>query len=87
MPNAHPVSACLCLSVCITSEFDIIVVNDLGQEKKNFGSGQLIFENWSGAQLKFFFLNHNQYFPNLIFQHKTRDPDSTCIDMSVMAQK
>ena len=27
----------------------------IGQEKKNFGSGQLIFENWSGGPVTFFF--------------------------------
>ena len=27
----------------------------LGQEKKYFGSGQLIFENWSGGPLDLFF--------------------------------
>ena len=41
----------------------------LGQEK-NFGSGQLIFENWSGGPVDFFlfFLNHNINIPNLIVQ-------------------
>ena len=34
-----------------------------GRKKKNFGSGQLIFENWSVL-----FLNHNINLPNLIFQ-------------------
>ena len=35
--------------------------------KKNFGSGQLIFENWSGGLVDvFFFLNHNLNFPNLM---------------------
>ena len=39
------------------------------RKKKNFGSGQLIFENWSGGPVEvFFFLNHNLNFPNLIFQ-------------------
>ena len=57
--------------------------------KKNFGSGQLIFENWSGGPVEvFFFLNHNLYSKSYFStSHKTRDPDSTCIDMSVMAQK
>ena len=32
-------------------------------EEKNFGSGQLIIENWSGR--RFFFLNHKN-FPNLM---------------------
>ena len=39
--------------------------------KKNFGSGQLIFENWSSGPVdlfSFFFLNHNINLPNLIFQ-------------------
>ena len=36
----------------------------LGQEK-NFGSGQLIFENWSGGLVDAFF-NHNLNFPNLM---------------------
>ena len=42
----------------------------LGQEKKNFGSGQLIFENWSGSpvDLFFFFLKNNINLPNLIFE-------------------
>ena len=37
--------------------------------KKNFGSdqlGQLIFENWSGGPVTFFFWNHNLNFPNLM---------------------
>ena len=38
--------------------------NEIGQEK-NFGSGQLIFENWSGGPLEVF-LNHNLNFSNLI---------------------
>ena len=38
--------------------------------KKNFGSGQLIFENWSGGPVDLFsfFLNHNINLPNFIFQ-------------------
>ena len=38
--------------------------------KKNFGSGQLIFENWSGGPVDLFsfFLNHNINIPNLIVQ-------------------
>ena len=31
------------------------MVNILGQGKKNFGSGQLIFENWSGGPVDVFF--------------------------------
>ena len=42
----------------------------LGKKKKNFGSGQLIFENWSGGPVDLFsfFLNHNINHSNLIFQ-------------------
>ena len=42
----------------------------LGQEKKLSGSGQLIFENWSGGPVALFsfFLNHNINIPNLIVQ-------------------
>ena len=60
----------------------------LGQEK-NFGSAQLIFENWSGGLAEVFFLEQQPIFSKSYFStsHKTRDPDSTCIDMSVMAQK
>ena len=40
--------------------------------KKNFGSGQLIFENWSGCPVDlfpfFFELDYNINLPNLIFQ-------------------
>ena len=32
-----------------------MLLYNLGQEKKNFGSGQLIFENWSGGPVKLFF--------------------------------
>ena len=60
---------------------------DIRPGKKNFGSGQLIFENWSGGPVEFFFepqpIFSKSYFST---SHKTRDPDSTCIDMSVMAQ-
>ena len=39
--------------------------------KKNFGSGQLIFENWSGGPVEvFFFCNHNLYFSILFFNIK-----------------
>ena len=41
------------------------------RNKKNFGSGQLIFENWSGGPVdlfSFFFLNHNINIPNIIVQ-------------------
>ena len=43
--------------------------NRLGQEK-NFGSGPLIFENWSGGLVGLFsfFLKHNINIPNLIVQ-------------------
>ena len=39
-------------------------------KKKNFGSGQLIFENWSGGPVDLFsfFLNHNINLSDLIFQ-------------------
>ena len=39
-------------------------------KKKNFGSGQLIFENWSGGPVDLFsfFLNQNINLPNLSFQ-------------------
>ena len=52
-----------------------------------FGSGQLIFENWSGGWLKVF-IEPQPIFSKSYFStsHKNRDPDSTCIDMSVMAQ-
>ena len=38
------------------------------RNKKNFGSGQLIFENWSGGPVDLFsfFLNHNINIPYLI---------------------
>ena len=57
--------------------------------KKNFGSGQLIFENWSGGPVEVFFFEPRPIFSKSYFStsHKTRDPDSTCIDMSVIAQK
>ena len=58
--------------------------------KKNFGSGQLMFENWSGGPVEvFFFLEPQPIFSKSYFStsHKTRDPDSTCINISVMAQK
>ena len=46
----------------------LFTLDEQGQEK-NFGSGQLIFENWSGGLVElFFFLNHNINIPNLIFQ-------------------
>ena len=53
--------------------------------KKNFGSGQLIFENWSGGPVDLFsfFLNHNINIPNLIFQKVLK----TCIDMSVKSKR
>ena len=35
-------------------------------QEKNFGSAQLIFENWSGGPVDVFFLNHNLNFPNLM---------------------
>ena len=37
---------------------------------KNFGSGQLIFENWSGGPVDLFsfFLNNNKNLPNPIFE-------------------
>ena len=40
------------------------------RNKKKFGSGQLIFENWSGGPVDLFsfFLNHNINIPNLIVQ-------------------
>ena len=40
------------------------------RNKKDFGSGDLIFENWSGGPVDLFsfFLNHNINLPNLIFQ-------------------
>ena len=45
-------------------------VKTLRPGKKNFGSGQLIFENWSGGlvDLFSFFLNHNINIPNPIVQ-------------------
>ena len=44
--------------------------NKLGQEKKNFGSGQLIFENWSGGPVDLFsfFFEPNINIPNLFVQ-------------------
>ena len=56
--------------------------------KKNFGSGQLIFENWSGGPVEGFFLEPQPIFSKSYFStsHKTRDPDSTCIDLSVMGK-
>ena len=47
----------------------LFTLDEQGQEK-NFGSGQLIFENCSGGLVEFFlfFLNHNINIPNLIFQ-------------------
>ena len=46
-----------------------LISYNLGQEK-NFGSGELIFENWSGGPVDLFsfFLNHNINLPSLIFQ-------------------
>ena len=60
----------------------------LGQEK-NIGSGQLIFENWSGGPVEVFFFEPQPIFSKSYFStsHKTRAPDSTCIDTSVKAQK
>ena len=52
-------------------EYTAVVHLTLGNEKKNFGSGQLIFENWSGGTVdlfSFFFLNYNKNLPNLVFQ-------------------
>ena len=42
------------------------VRSEIKARKKNFGSGQLIFENWSGGPVKhFFLLNHNlNFLPN-----------------------
>ena len=67
--------------------YRIIISPYLGQEKK-FGSGQLIFENWSGSPVEVFFLNHSLYFPNLIFQQviKLGIQIQPVIDMSVMAR-
>ena len=41
------------------------------------------------AQLKFFFLEPQPIFSKSYFStsHKTIDPDSTCVDMGVIAQK
>ena len=48
-------------------------------KKLCFGSGQLIFENWSGVPIlnRLFFWNHNLNFPNLIkCQHAEMDADA-----------
>ena len=44
-------------------------MNGVRPGKKNFGCGQLIFENWSSGPVDLFsfFLNHNINLPNLIF--------------------
>ena len=55
--------------------------------RKNFDSGQLIFENLSGGLVDLFLLTTTKicksYFST---SHKTWNPDSSCIYMSVMAK-
>ena len=48
----------------------LMCLQSKARKKKNFGSGQLIFENWSGGPVDLFsfFLNHNINIPNLIVQ-------------------
>ena len=48
-------------------KYIITAFNSIKARKKNFGSGQLIFENWSGGPVDLF-LNHNINIPNLIVQ-------------------
>ena len=57
--------------------------------KKNFGSGQLSFENWSGGPVEVFFFEPQPKFSKSYFStsYKTGDPDATCTNMSVMVQK
>ena len=65
---------------------DIVLILNKAR-KKNFGSGRLIFENWSGGPVEVFFLEPQPIFSKSYFstsQKKTRDPDSTCIDMIVI---
>ena len=53
-------------NVILVHVFTLVVLT-FKARKKNFGSGQLIFENWSGGPF-FFFLNHNINIPNLIVE-------------------
>ena len=78
-----------CSTVEISEKIlSIIDIYKVRPGKINFGSGQLIIENWSGGPVDFFLepqpIVSKSYFST---SHKTRDPDSACIDMSVIAQK
>ena len=49
---------------CFYVHYQYHVILDYKARKKNFGSGQLIFENWSGGPVELF----SSFFSNLIFQ-------------------